>query len=95
MQKCRLFIMLAVLVFGGIFFLTSYGIGRCAEHIRLGFAGPLSGELSSYGISSLRGVELAIEEANNGGGIHLPTVGGVKKTMASVNNPSKSAGQTI
>ena len=69
MQKCRLFIVLAVLVFGGIFFLTSYGIGRCAEHIRLGFAGPLSGELSSYGISSLRGVELAIEEANNGGGI--------------------------
>jgi len=64
MQKCRLFIVLAVLVFGGLFFLTSYGIGRCDEPIRLGFVGPLSGELSSYGISSLRGVELAIEEAN-------------------------------
>ncbi|MEN8246140.1 MAG: ABC transporter substrate-binding protein [Thermodesulfobacteriota bacterium] len=51
------------------FFPTSYGIGWCAEPIRLGFAGPLSGELSSYGISTLRGVELAIEEVNKRGGI--------------------------
>jgi len=69
MQKFRLFRELIVLVLGGIFFLTSYGIGWCAEPIRLGFAGPLSGELSSYGTSSLRGVELAIEKANERGGI--------------------------
>jgi len=35
----------------------------------LGFAGPLSGELFSYGIPSLRGVELALEEVNAVGGI--------------------------
>lgn len=69
MKKCRLFIVLAVLVLGVIFTLASYGIARCAEPIRVGFAGPLSGELSSYGIPSLRGVELALEEANNGGGV--------------------------
>jgi len=69
MKKRRLFIVLAVLVFCGVIALTSYGIGWCADPIRLGFAGPLSGELSSYGIPSLRGVELALEEVNTIGGI--------------------------
>jgi len=69
MKKHRLFIVLAALAFCGMFTLASNGIGRCAEPIRLGFAGPLSGELSSYGIPSLRAVELALEEANNRGGL--------------------------
>ena len=50
MKKRRLFIALAILVFCGILAIASYGIGWCAEPIRLGFADPLSSELSSYGI---------------------------------------------
>jgi len=45
--------------------ITSYA----AEPIRLGVAGVHSGELASYGISGLRGVELALRHINAKGGI--------------------------
>lgn len=42
---------------------------RAAEPFRLGVAVVKSGELASYGISGLRGVELAVRELNGRGGI--------------------------
>lgn len=50
--------------------LAAPGSGLAAEPLKLGFAGPLSGELESYGISGLRGVELAVREINAKGGVH-------------------------
>jgi len=43
----------------------------CSENepIKVGFAGPLSGTLSDYGLSCRRGVVLAVEELNKAGGI--------------------------
>jgi len=49
--------------------LMGYKAGIADETIKLGFVGPLSGELSSYGIPALRGVEMAIEVINRQGGI--------------------------
>lgn len=49
--------------------LAGHGLGFAADTIKLGFVGPLSGELSSYGIPALRGVEMAIEKINRQGGI--------------------------
>jgi branched-chain amino acid transport system substrate-binding protein len=64
------FIKLSISCFIGVLM----GIAICgevsaAEKIKIGFAGPLSGELSSYGISALRGVELAVKDINSKGGI--------------------------
>lgn len=39
------------------------------EPIKIGYIGPLTGEASSYGIDTINGVKLAIEEVNEAGGI--------------------------
>ncbi|WP_027362373.1 branched-chain amino acid ABC transporter substrate-binding protein [Desulfospira joergensenii] len=39
------------------------------QSVKLGFGGAVSGDLAPYGISSLRGVELALEDINSNGGI--------------------------
>ena len=44
-------------------------IGHAAEPIKLGIAGVHSGQLASYGISGLRGVELAVKHINAQGGL--------------------------
>ncbi|MCW3490119.1 ABC transporter substrate-binding protein [Dethiobacter alkaliphilus] len=41
-----------------------------AEEIRIGTVGPLTGGAASYGVSVRRGVEIAINEANEAGGIN-------------------------
>jgi len=69
MKENRYFKVFAVMLFTVIMVLVAYRAGPAVEPIRLGFVGPLSGELSSYGIPALRGVELAIEDVNAGGGI--------------------------
>lgn len=44
------------------------------EPLKIGFAGPLSGTLSDFGLSNRRGVVLALEEINANGGIQGRTV---------------------
>ena len=46
--------------------------------ITIGYTGPLSGGAAAYGADTQRGVQMAIDELNAGGGV---TVGGVKKTF--------------
>ena len=40
------------------------------QPVKIGFIGPLTGDASAYGIPSKEGVELAVEEINNEGGIN-------------------------
>ena len=37
--------------------------------IKIGFLGALTGEVASYGIYTLKGMELAVEEINEAGGV--------------------------
>ncbi|MEH0018215.1 MAG: branched-chain amino acid ABC transporter substrate-binding protein [Desulfobacter sp.] len=43
--------------------------GVAAETIKIGSAGVISGDLAPYGISALRGAEMAVEEINAAGGV--------------------------
>ncbi|MGE5542525.1 MAG: ABC transporter substrate-binding protein, partial [Bacillota bacterium] len=45
--------------------LTSQGPGE----IRLGFVGPMTGDLATFGVETKKGIELAIKQVNNEGGI--------------------------
>lgn len=45
------------------------GIGFAADTLKIGVAGPHSGELATYGIPTLRAAEMAIRDANEKGGI--------------------------
>ncbi len=60
-------LMVTVLNVAVIFILIE--IGHAAEPIKLGVAGVHSGQLASYGISGLRGVELAVKHINEQGGL--------------------------
>lgn len=60
-------LMVAVLNVAVIFLLIE--IGHAAEPIKLGIAGVHSGQLAPYGISGLRGVELAVKNINAQGGL--------------------------
>jgi len=69
MKENRFFKMFVVMVFAVVIVQVAHRAGWADEPIRLGFIGPLSGDLSSYGIPALRGVELAIEDVNRMGGV--------------------------
>ena len=59
--KAFVFVLLTLIVF------TAPGFA--GDTVKIGFAGPLSGDLAPYGISALRGVEIAVEDVNAKGGI--------------------------
>lgn len=67
-QKILVMALGAVLIFGTIIFVIKKSADR-PEKIRIGFIGPLTGELASLGETARAGVELAIEEINNDGGV--------------------------
>ncbi|MFZ0614447.1 MAG: branched-chain amino acid ABC transporter substrate-binding protein [Desulfobacterales bacterium] len=48
---------------------TLVGIGAAADTIKLGVAGPHSGDLASYGIPSLRAAEIIVKKVNAKGGV--------------------------
>jgi branched-chain amino acid transport system substrate-binding protein len=63
-------IKLAVLFLAAIFMtLSGSGTGTASEPIRLGVAGPHSGDLASYGIPSVNAARLVVEEINAKGGV--------------------------
>jgi branched-chain amino acid transport system substrate-binding protein len=45
------------------------GVGLCADTIKLGVAGPHSGDLASYGIPTVKAAELVVKEVNANGGV--------------------------
>jgi branched-chain amino acid transport system substrate-binding protein len=67
-QSCRKLAVVALMSL-----LATVGNGRAAGPIRLGVAGPLSGDLASYGMPSLRAVRLVVQDVNVSGGVlHRP-----------------------
>ncbi len=54
----------------GVFMVaTMAGIGFAADTIKLGVAGPHSGDLASYGIPTVKAAELVVKEINAKGGV--------------------------
>ncbi len=64
MKRC-----FAVTVIGLFLVLTLAGTGFAADTIKLGVAGPHSGDLASYGIPSVKAAELVVKEINAKGGV--------------------------
>ena len=56
-------------VIGMFLIATMAGIGLAADTIKLGVAGPHSGDLASYGIPTVKAAELVVKEINAKGGV--------------------------
>jgi branched-chain amino acid transport system substrate-binding protein len=70
-MKKSLLILLVLVV---VFFIWNFNKGtqqsKNSDTIKIGFVGPLTGDVSSSGIPTQRAVELAVKEINNVGGIN-------------------------
>ena len=64
--KGKLFFVLAVTM---VFTAGSAMTGFCEDVIRLGVAGPHSGDLASYGLPTVKAAELVVKEINSKGGV--------------------------
>jgi branched-chain amino acid transport system substrate-binding protein len=68
----KIIIVIVVLVVGGIFFIGKGGSDMKSldsAPIKIGFVGPLTGDVSSLGIPASKAVELAVQEFNKNGGV--------------------------
>jgi branched-chain amino acid transport system substrate-binding protein len=67
MMKNRLGRLLVVAVVGA--FMLAAGTAMAADTIKLGVAGPHSGDLASYGIPTIKAAELVVKDINAKGGV--------------------------
>ncbi|MBW2720767.1 MAG: branched-chain amino acid ABC transporter substrate-binding protein, partial [Deltaproteobacteria bacterium] len=66
----NLFGKLVVATVVGMFMIVAMaGMGLAADTIKLGVAGPHSGDLASYGIPTVKAAELVVKEVNAKGGV--------------------------
>ena len=63
------FVKLVVLSVIGLLVLAVSGPAMAADTIKLGVAGPHSGDLASYGIPTVKAAELVVKKVNAGGGV--------------------------
>jgi branched-chain amino acid transport system substrate-binding protein len=63
------FVKLVVLSVIGLFVFAVSGPAMAADTIKLGVAGPHSGDLASYGIPTVKAAELVVKKVNAGGGV--------------------------
>ena len=63
------FAKLLVLSVVGLFVFAVAGPAMAADTIKLGVAGPHSGDLASYGIPTIKAAELVVKKVNAGGGV--------------------------
>ncbi len=66
MKNGKLFV---AAVFGMVMIVAMAGNGFAADTIKLGVAGPHSGDLASYGIPTVKAAELVVKDVNARGGI--------------------------
>ncbi len=60
-------VLMVVMLMAGL--MTGCG-GGAADVIKVGMIGPLSGDYATYGLSTQRGVQIAVDEINDAGGIN-------------------------
>lgn len=60
---------LGIAVIGLVFLLSLAGMGVAADTIKIGVAGPHSGDLASYGIPTTKAAELVVKDINAKGGL--------------------------
>ncbi len=63
------FVKLVVLSIVGLFVFAISGPAMAADTIKLGVAGPHSGDLASYGIPTIKAAELVVKKVNAAGGV--------------------------
>ena len=63
------FVKLVVLSIVGLFVFAVSGPALAADTIKLGVAGPHSGDLASYGIPTIKAAELVVKDINAAGGV--------------------------
>ena len=69
MGKAILWLVVLVLIVGGFILYGSRGGSATKEPIKIGFTGPLTGDLANIGQNAKAAVEIAVEEVNAAGGI--------------------------
>ncbi len=70
MGKAILWLVVLVLIVGGFILYGSRGGSATKEPIKIGFIGPLTGDLANVGQNAKAAVEIAVEEVNVAGGIN-------------------------
>jgi branched-chain amino acid transport system substrate-binding protein len=80
--------------------LTLSGLSLAADTIKLGVAGPHSGDLASYGIPTVRAAELVVKEINAKGGVmgkpvELVVEDDVCKPEVATNTATKLVGEDV
>lgn len=68
MKKKIICLAVALSMFGAL--AVGCGKGESSDEIKIGMISPLTGPVSTYGVSAKEGAELAVEEINNEGGIN-------------------------
>ena len=68
-MKNRFGKVLVTSIIGMFMVLTLSGMGVAADTIKLGVAGPHSGDLASYGLPTVRAAELVVKDVNAKGGV--------------------------
>ena len=92
----RLFILMA----GVIFIFTAPGAGAAADVIKIGVAGPHSGDLASYGIPTIKAAELVVKMINAKSGVlgkqvKLIVEDDVCKPEVATNTATKLVGEDV
>ena len=87
-------------VVGMFMIATMAGIGLAADTIKLGVAGPHSGDLASYGIPTVKAAELVVKEVNAKGGVlgkkvELLVEDDVCKPEVATNTATKLVGEGV
>ena len=80
--------------------LTITGVGLAADTIKLGVAGPHSGDLASYGIPTIKAAELVVKDINAKGGVmgkqvELVVEDDVCKPEVATNTATKLVGEGV
>jgi branched-chain amino acid transport system substrate-binding protein len=92
---------LTTIVIAGMFMILSLtGIGLAADTIKIGVAGPHSGDLASYGLPTVNAAKLLVDEVNAKGGIlgkkiELVVEDDVCKPEVATNTATKIVGEGV
>lgn len=85
---------LTILAFSA-FLLASCDVGGDQEPIKIGYIGPLTGDANTYGLDTLHGAEIKVEEINAAGGINGRPIEFVVEDARCTGSDSAAAAQKL